>query len=86
MTMSKKNRIILGVLGAAAAGALIAMLVAPEKSKKLGKQIRNIAGDWSDKLMHLVNDGKHEMEKATAKTKSEVNHLKSRAEESLGRM
>jgi len=86
MTMSKKNRIILGVLGAAAAGALIAMLVAPDKTKKLRKNMKNIAGEWTDKFKEVLATGKQELEGAKAKARNEANHLKTRAEESLGRM
>ncbi|WP_336516809.1 YtxH domain-containing protein [Pollutibacter soli] len=86
MNISKKNKILLGVLGAAAIGAVVAMLVAPEKTKKLRKSMKDMAGDWSDKLKDLAASGKHELEGAKVKARSEMNHLKSKAEESLGRM
>ncbi len=86
MNMSKKNRIILGIVGAAAAGALIAMLIAPEKTRKLRKSMKDIAGDWSDKFKDALVSGRQELEGAKVKARNEVNHLKSRAEESLGRM
>jgi len=56
--MSTKSKLIIGILGAAAAGVVIGLLVAPEKGADMRKKIRKTAGDWADSLGHLWTRGK----------------------------
>lgn len=50
--MNTTSKIVLGVIGAAAAGAVIGMLVAPEKGtdlrNKLSNNVRDMAGELAD--------------------------------------
>jgi gas vesicle protein len=82
--MTARNKIILGVIGAAAAGAIIGLLIAPEKGDDLRKNIRNTAGDWADKLSDLLASGKKELANLKSSARSEANHVKSRAEDVIG--
>ena len=43
--MTSRNKVLLGILGAAAAGVVIGMLIAPEKGKDMRKKIKKTAGD-----------------------------------------
>lgn len=48
--MKNQTKVLLGIAGAALAGAVIGMLVAPEKGCDTRKKIKETAGDWADKL------------------------------------
>jgi gas vesicle protein len=78
--MDTKSKVILGILGAAAAGVVIGLLVAPEKGSDMRKKIRKTAGDWADNLSHLWADGKEaaegSLENAKDKVKEKANKVK----------
>jgi gas vesicle protein len=46
----KTDKVILGVLGGLAAGAIMGILFAPEKGKKTRKKIKNASNDYADEL------------------------------------
>jgi len=46
----KTDKVILGVLGGLAAGAIMGILFAPEKGKKTRKKIKNVGNDYKDEL------------------------------------
>jgi gas vesicle protein len=46
----KTDKVILGVLGGLAAGAIMGILFAPKKGKKTRKKIKNVSNDYADKL------------------------------------
>jgi gas vesicle protein len=79
MIMSTKNKVLLGILGAAAAGVVIGLLVAPEKGSDMRKRIRKTAGDWADNLGHLWTKGKEAAEDAASDVQNKV---RSKAKES----
>lgn len=56
--MNSTSKFVLSLLGAAAAGAVIALLVAPEKGSELRNKIQTAANDWADQLVDMVNSGK----------------------------
>ena len=56
--MTTTTKIALGVLGAAAAGVVIGLLIAPDKGSETRKQIRKKTGEWVDGLSHLFVRGK----------------------------
>ncbi len=56
--MNTTTKVILGITVAAAAGAAIGMLLAPEKGSDLQKKIRDGAKDLLDNFSTLLNTGK----------------------------
>lgn len=65
--MSTKSKIILGLVGAAAAGVLVGLLLAPEKGSDLRKRVKNTAGDWASHLTDLFASAKGEVDNMKAK-------------------
>lgn len=53
--MNTTSKIILGIVGAAAAGAVIGMLVAPEKGTELRNKIASNARDWAGEFADWLN-------------------------------
>ncbi len=66
--MTTSTKVILGLIGAAAAGAIIGMLVAPEKGSDMRQKVKDTASDWANQLGDLFAEGK-----------SELNNLKNKA-------
>jgi len=78
--MSTQSKVLLGILGAAAAGVVIGLLIAPEKGAEMRKKIRKTAGDWADNLSHLWTEGKEAAEDSIADLKEKAKQTKSAAE------
>jgi len=78
--MSTQSKVILGILGAAAAGVVIGLLIAPEKGEDMRKKIRKTAGDWADNLGQLWTRGKEAAEDGMEHAKDKVKQAKSSAE------
>lgn len=71
--MSNRSKILLGVLGAAAAGVVVGLLIAPEKGKDMRKKLKDTAGDWADNLSNMWAKAKHkadEVEEKASRVKS----------------
>jgi gas vesicle protein len=56
--MSNKTKLILGLVGAAAVGVAIGILIAPETGNDTRKKIANTAGDWGSSLTDLFSSAK----------------------------
>ena len=80
--MNTNAKIALGILGAAAAGVVIGLLLAPEKGSEIRKKVKQTAGGWADSLSHLFQNGKHEAEEI----KEKVQQGKAVAEEKVNRI
>jgi gas vesicle protein len=65
--MSTKTKVILGIIGAAAAGAAIGMLLAPEKGSDLRKKVKKSAQDWANHIVDLVASGQEEIKNLASK-------------------
>jgi gas vesicle protein len=78
------TKVILGILGAAAAGVVIGMLVAPEKGADLRKNIKSTADDWVDELSNWIGKGKEYIDEVKNRAAEEAGSLKSEADESIG--
>jgi len=59
--MTTKSKVILGLAGAAAAGVLVGLLLAPEKGTDTRKKISQTAGDWASQLADLFTNAKEEI-------------------------
>lgn len=84
--MSSKNKVILGILGAAAAGVVIGLLIAPEKGKDIRKKIKQTAGDWADNLTSLFAQGKDAAEDAVNEGKEKARQAKNSAEDKVNKL
>ena len=59
--MTTISKVILGLAGAAAAGVLVGLLLAPEKGTDTRKKITRAAGDWATQLSDLFASAKDEI-------------------------
>jgi len=84
--MTTRNKVLLGILGAAAAGVVIGLLIAPDKGSETRKKIRNKAGDWADNLGHLWDRGKRMAEDGMDEIKEKGRHAKHAAEEKVNKL
>ncbi|MEP7108757.1 MAG: YtxH domain-containing protein [Ferruginibacter sp.] len=66
--MSNPNKIIMGLLGAAAVGVVIGILLAPDKGGEVRKKIADKAGDLAARIGEYISTGK-------AKTEDSLNTI-----------
>ena len=88
--MNTTSKVILGIVGAAAAGALIGMLLAPDKFSQLRKKVKDTANDWACQLADLFAEGKSELQnlknkgsKVARDTRNEAENTFNNARESF---
>lgn len=72
--MKNRDKILLGMLGAAAAGVAIGLLFYTEGGKKTRKKIKNTTNDWADSLGSLVASGKENLNDLSRKAAKEAKH------------
>jgi gas vesicle protein len=70
--MTSNTKIILGVVAAAAAGAAIGILLAPEKGSELRRKIKTGFDEVMEDVAELLAVGKEEMKNMYAGAKEEV--------------
>jgi gas vesicle protein len=73
------GRVFWGVVAGAAAGALIGMLLAPEKGTQMRNRISSAANDFADEFMKTVEKGKQEADNLKNKVAGEAERLKNQA-------
>jgi gas vesicle protein len=81
--MNNTTKVTLGILGAAAAGVIIGLLLAPEKGSEMRDRIRKTAGGWVDELSHLFKEGKEGSEEVVDEVKDKGRRAKAAAEEKV---
>lgn len=79
--MNSTGKVILAIVGAAAAGAIIGMLVAPEKGSDLRKRITDATSDWSNQLGQLLAQGKEQLQNLKNTATSEADNLTGEAQD-----
>jgi gas vesicle protein len=84
--MNTNSKVLLGILGAAAAGVVIGMLVAPDKGNETRKKLKKTASDWADSLSHMWERGKHAAEDGAQEAKDKARYAKSAAEEKVSKI
>lgn len=85
--MTTRTKLVLGILGAAAAGVAIGLLIAPEKGSEMRSRLKKTTGGWVDNLSHLFQNGKEKLEEMTDKgrtAKSAAEDKVNKLKESLG--
>lgn len=65
--MTTRSKVILGLVGAAAAGVIVGLLVAPEKGTDMRKRVGDTASDWAGRLSDLFTSAKGEVENLKTK-------------------
>jgi gas vesicle protein len=75
--MTTTSKVLLGIIGAAAAGVVIGLLIAPDKGSETRQKIKKTAGEWADNLSHLWDKGKKAAEDMADEAKSKVRQGKS---------
>lgn len=73
--MNSTGKVLLAIIGAAAAGAIIGMLVAPEKGSDLRKKLTDTAEDWSSQLSQLLASGKAQLDNLKQAATNEAENL-----------
>ncbi len=79
--MKNKDKILLGILGAAAAGVAIGLLFYTEEGKKTRKRIKNTTSDWADSLGSLIESGKENLSDLSHKAKDRFKKVKNKAQD-----
>ncbi|HOX81917.1 MAG TPA: YtxH domain-containing protein [Chryseolinea sp.] len=74
--MNNTTKIVLGMAAAAAAGAAIGMLLAPEKGTDLQKKIKEGAEEWLKDFNGLISTGKEVMNRAKSSTEDEIYNMR----------
>jgi gas vesicle protein len=80
--MTTGTKVILGLIGAAAAGVAIGLLIAPEKGSETRKRIAKTTGDWADQVSGLFRNGRDEYENL----KNKARNMKSSAEQKMSNL
>lgn len=77
--MNKSSKIVLGIIGAAAVGAVIGMLVAPSNGDEMRKKISKAASDFAEDLTKAIAAGREQMSDAKGTILKEAKGLSSDA-------
>jgi len=80
--MTTTSKIVLGIVGAAAAGVVIGLLIAPEKGEEMRKRVKKTAGEWAENLSNLFVSAKEELDGM----KDKMRQAKSDTEEKISRL
>lgn len=84
--MSSTGKVVLAIIGAAAAGAIIGMLVAPEKGSDLRKKISDATGDWTSQLSQLLATGKAQLDSLKQTASDEAENLSNEANDRFNKV
>lgn len=77
--MTKNSKIIIGVAAAAAAGAAIGLLFAPEKGSKVRERVREVANDFATDLLDVIQRGGRQYSDSVEDIEDSAKRLKSKA-------
>jgi gas vesicle protein len=81
--MNTTGKFVLGVLGAAAAGAVVGMLIAPAKGTDTRKKMIEGIGKFAIDLANMMQAGRLELNEVSDTLSDEAEGLKSDAKEHL---
>lgn len=74
--MSAKTKLVLGLVGAAAAGVVVGLLLAPDSGTATRKKISSTAGGWGSHLGDLFSSAKDSVSNLTKKGTSQASDVK----------
>ena len=77
--MSKNSNVVLGIITAAAAGAVIGMLFAPDKGTELRDKVRGTVNDLASDLLDAIKNKRNEYAGTGEDIKDAAQNLKSKA-------
>lgn len=77
--MTQKSKIILGLVGAVAAGVIVGLVLAPERGTDLRQRVKDSASDWADHLTDLFANAKGELQNLANKGSKEARNAASEA-------
>jgi gas vesicle protein len=80
--MNTGTKVLLGIFGAAAAGVVIGLLIAPEKGSDTRKRIARTTGDWADQLTNMFKNTRNQYNDL----KDKARHMKSAAEQKVSNL
>src|SRR6478736_6088999 len=81
----KATNVLLGILGAAAAGVVVGLLIAPDKGNETRRKIGEKSGDWRNQMNDLIKSGKDYVNDITKNVKKEAEGLQSDVENRFNR-
>ncbi len=80
------TKVLLGILGAAAAGLVVGMLIAPEKGSDMRKNLKKSADDFADELSNWIGKGKEYIDEVRNRAGAEMDELQTEASEGFDSM
>jgi gas vesicle protein len=80
---SNKLNIVIGIAAAAAVGAAIGFMFAPEKGADLRQKVKKNANSWADELLAAINKGKDTAQQLADETQSKAKSWKNKAKDEL---
>jgi gas vesicle protein len=81
--MTQKTKLIVGIIGAAAAGVAIGMLLAPDSGNNTRRTIGRTAGNWASTVGDLLETAKGQISSVASKAKTNGNRAVNRADDFL---
>jgi len=74
------TKVLVGILGAAAAGVILGILIAPEKGSELRGNIKKTAEDWADEVSTWMSKGKEYLDDMKNRASHEAEDLREEGE------
>ena len=84
--MTSNTKIILGLFAAAAAGAAVGIILAPEKGSELRRKIRETVEEWADDVSELLAVGQEEIKERVAQARESFGSAKETVADNYNKM
>ncbi|WP_428653141.1 YtxH domain-containing protein [Runella sp.] len=81
--MTSNSKIVLGLATAAAAGAVIGLLFAPEKGTEIRDKVRETANGFASDLLDALQRGRQQYTEIKDNVEDKAKELKSKAEDKV---
>lgn len=78
--MTNNGKVFLGIVTAAAAGAVIGLLLAPEEGNKTREKMRKGVNDLADELLDAIQRGKEKVGGLAEEARNKAYELKGKAD------